>query len=112
MLTILCEKRLDYFNDDNYADYVGIIVGIDKERCCVEIVCQDADVPNGTYYTIYGNSGIYDSLRPFDEVIFCSSPMYFYNGQNLPVVYLEKQSEVLLKFEKGKILWNIRNTFK
>ena len=111
----LRKKMLDYYSDDdNYANYVGTIVSVDKEHCYVEIVCQDDEMPNQTQYTIYGESSIYDTLRPDDEVILCSSPMYFYNSHNLPIVYLEKQSEVLLEFEEGKenLLEDIRNTFK
>lgn len=80
----------------------------------MEIVCQDDEMPNQTQYTIYGESSIYDTLCPDDEVIFCSSPMYFYNSRNLLIVYLEKQSEVLLEFDRGKenLLEDIQNRLK
>lgn len=111
----LLKKMLDYYsNDDNYANYVGTLVSVDKEHCYVENVCQDDEVPNQTPYTIYGESSIYDTLCPDDGVIFCSSLMYFYNSHNLLIVYLEKQSEVLLEFEDGKenLLEDIQNRFK
>ena len=111
----LRKKMIDYYtNDSNYNMYDGKIIDVDKELCCVKIVCENDDLPNQTYYTIYGNRSIYDRLQSNDEVIFYSSPMYFYNGQNLPIVYLEKQSEVLLEFEDGKnnLLEDIRITFK
>ncbi len=45
----LLKKMLDYYsNDDNYANYVGTLVSVDKEHCYVEIVCQDDEMPNQT----------------------------------------------------------------
>ncbi len=40
--------------------------------------------------------------------------MYFYNSHNLLIVYLEKQSEMMLEFEERKenLLEDIQNRFK
>lgn len=45
------------------------------------------------------------NLAVNDEIFFTSAPMYFYNGHYLPIIYLEKDNEVLLEFKEGKEIY-------
>lgn len=109
-------KMLDYYSDDsNYKELTGIvknqnIVGRDDNGRLLEIdVIIDkegffnASVPiEGCVFELYGLQDIYNSIFVGDTITFISAPMIFYNGHTPPIVYLEKDGEVLLTFEEGK----------
>ena len=109
----LRNKMLNYYNqDENYSQLIGVVKAMEyfeeSERLFIEIdFSTENDFPENAV-TGYGEfvliGGLVDEsdLCIDDTITFLSAPMYFYNGHQLPIVYLEKEGEILLPFDEGK----------
>ena len=115
----LREKMLKYYSDDSvYCNLCGEIKEKNDVYLIIEVFTESHTFisrgENGYItFVIYGSSCI-EKIEVGDVIDFISAPMCFYNGHYMPIVYLEKEQEVLLSFEEGKtnyLNW-INDTFK
>ena len=103
----LREKMLKYYSDDSvYCNLRGEIKEKSNRYVEIEIFTENhtfvSRLATGYIaFIIYGSSCI-EKIEVGDVIDFISAPMCFYNGHNMPIVYLEKEQEVLLSYEDGK----------
>lgn len=115
--TPLRNKMLDYYTkNENYEELQGIIISTNYIVATDELVLDVSIVTENHNFQVNAESGYVKfvivkygkenhNLAVNDEIFFTSAPMYFYNGHYLPIIYLEKDNEVLLEFKEGKEIY-------
>lgn len=104
----LRNKMIKYYsNDENYVKLEGILVEItERKELKIQITTgaheYERYVGETLYFTVYSNEYLLKSLFVGDELVFVSAPMIFYNGQEEPIIALEKGGKTYLSFEDGK----------
>lgn len=110
----LRNKMLDYYvQDENYSELIGEIRGFkynEKYDCLfieVELLTENEDFRYNAITGYYEFELINWSTYKFDleindKITFTSAPMQFYEGQDLPIVRIERESVEYLSFTKGK----------
>lgn len=99
-----------YSNDESYGTFTGEIIDI-QGVTCFEIKMLDTTEkwPVGTEIEFqvffddnWTKEEIVDEFKIGDKIIFKAATKAFYNGQIIPIVYIEKEGEVCLEFNDGK----------
>ncbi len=109
--TPLRNSMVDYYKcESNYEKFNGIIASINNSRDGIVLEVTILDLQHNYPLNTNGNqeflliNSIEENfnLEIKEEVTLISAPKFFYNGHILPVVYLEKNGEVLLEYTVGK----------
>lgn len=104
----LRNKMIKYYsNDENYVKLEGILVEITEHKNLrIQITTEEHEFAmyegETVYFTVHNNEYLLQSLFVGDELVFISAPMIFYNGQEEPIIALEKGGKTYLSFEDGK----------
>lgn len=115
----LKRKMVDYYsNDENYVVLEGTIISLNKDLIEIKYTnnfdfSYNLETGYGEFIIIDFSEQNYD-LKIGDTIVFSSAPKYFYNGQRLPIVSIEKDNKTIMSFEEGKskyMSW-IQNDFK
>ncbi len=120
----LCRNRmLEYYSDDsNYVELTGVVLEKVKNGnrltniLSIRVISSDDDFymygSDTGYFCVYSQK-LLDSINVDDNIIFESAPRIFYDGQEYPILSLNKDGQELLSFAEGKntfIEW-IKNDF-
>ena len=103
------KRMLEYYSDDiNYTTLSGTIISKDNNNAIIEV---DISIYNGVFpvntnscqfFRLYTNTYIIQNIEKGDFITFISAPEYFYDGQYLPILAIEKEGTIYLSFEEGK----------
>ena len=106
----LRKHMVSYYSDDNnYQSLEGIITDLgDGHLIEIEILTESPDfyrIANSDCQKFYliNYPDFIDKLSVGDKISFVSAPMCFYNGDQYRIVSLEKDGEVYLTYEEGKV---------